>query len=186
MKPLLSCSALFLMLTISFNACYTKTKVLARFSNGQVKAARHYKRSDSLNEIYITYYDNGKIARKEYWPNRHFIWPPIKSKSWYKSGVKQEVTWIKYKDTVRKFNASDSISIFKGLYISYSKTWYENGKLQSECYSKNGHVIFVSNNEKGDSLKTVVLKKVRPDGYDSIVCHIAVTKKGSSVEDRQQ
>jgi antitoxin component YwqK of YwqJK toxin-antitoxin module len=160
--------AILIALPIILISCYSKRQVLAYYPNGKVRVERHRKLFDSLNEIYVTYYDNGKVAEKDYWRNRHAVWAEGNIKMWYSSGAKKFMSITKYKDTIGFYNATDSSYIFKGLSFNTTKSWFENGKLHFESYPENGKMIYVYNNEKGDSLVKQVVRNVRPDGYDTI------------------
>ena len=123
---------------------------MAYYPNGKVRAERHRNLFDSLNEIYVTYYDNGKVAEKDYWHNRHAVWAPGNTIEWNKNGKKVKQTWVKYKDTVSVFNATDTTYLFKGLYKFTEKLWCDNGKLQYASYVKNGQLISLFFNSTGD------------------------------------
>jgi len=166
------------ILAVYFISCYPETKILGRYPNGKLKAVRHYKRGDSLNERYVYYYDNGQKQYVRYW--RNDLMQVYKIKAWYKNGARRGEARMKEKDTVRKYSRSDSEYTFTGLYKQYAKGWYENGKLKFEIVTKDNLQIINYYDERGLRTKQEVVKVIRPDGYDTIAFKIEMYPNGKS------
>ncbi len=166
-----------LILSVYFISCYPKTKILGRYPDGKLKAVRHYKRGDSLNERFVYYYANGQKQYVRYWKGEWVY----KMKSWYESGAKRQMGWMKEKDTGRIYNHSDSEYIFSALRKEYDKGWHENGKLKFEVVTTKDNFLLINYyDEKGVRTKQEFIKQVRPDGYDTVLYRVGKTNSGKT------
>lgn len=154
------------ILSVYFISCYPQKEILGRYPNGKIQVVRHHKRGYKWNERYVYYYDNGKKQFVRYW--RNDLMQVYKMKEWYRSGAKQSISWMKEKDTVRKYNASDSEFVFMGLCKDNSKGWYENGKLKFETIITKDHFVIKNYYDSLGMRIQQFVKQVRPDNYDTI------------------
>jgi antitoxin component YwqK of YwqJK toxin-antitoxin module len=171
------------ILSVYLISCYPKKEIFGRYPNGKLQVVRHHKRGYKWNERYVYYYDNGKKQFVRYW--RNDLMQVYKMKEWYRSGAKQSISWMKEKDTVRKYNASDSEFVFMGLSKDNSKGWYENGKLKFETIITKDH-FSIENYYDSSGVRTMqrFIKQLRPDDYDTIAFRTEIEPSGKTYTQR--
>jgi len=171
------------ILSIYLISCYPKKEILGRYPNGKPQVVRHHKRGYKWNERYVYYYDNGKKQFVRYW--RNDLMQVYKMKEWYRSGAKQSISSMKEKDTVRKYNASDSEFVFMGLSKDNSKEWYENGKLKFETIITKDHFA-IENYYDSLGVRTMqrFVKQLRPDDYDTVAFKTEIEPSGKTYTQR--
>lgn len=157
-------------------SCYPQKKILAYYPNGRIKDIRHYRHNDSCDERFVYYYDNGQKQYVRHWKGHTYSL--YKMKTWYKSGAKRMRGSMQEKDTVSKYNPTDSTITFTGFFKANYKEWYENGKLKFETVNKNGLLFYYHYNEQGVLTRKEFICGVRPDGYDTVCLKIVLEPNG--------